>query len=144
MIFAIGLLVCVFQISSALIDDGCPHPCYAGGKKYCFPIPCPLPPCVDRAKNQTTDCCESCPNGLFCEFILCNCCVIYIIISKTLTTTLFTLKLHSSTWARRRRSAMVNVLGFESGGTVFEPRPVCPLQHYFSSLHDDWHYYILT
>ena len=40
----------------------CPANCTAGGKHYCFPIPCPLPPCVDPVKSAG-DCCEHCPNG---------------------------------------------------------------------------------
>ncbi|KAK3604309.1 hypothetical protein CHS0354_021573 [Potamilus streckersoni] len=45
----------------------CPMPCMQGGHKYCFPLPCPHPPCVD-AVRATGECCPHCPNGPNCSY----------------------------------------------------------------------------
>ncbi|KAL3888260.1 hypothetical protein ACJMK2_000631 [Sinanodonta woodiana] len=45
----------------------CPMPCMQGGQKYCFPLPCPHPPCVDPVRADG-ECCPHCPNGPNCSY----------------------------------------------------------------------------
>ena len=52
-----GLLLC--GVCQAFLED-CPHPCTQGGRKYCHPIPCPLPPC-NNSVTPTGACCPECP-----------------------------------------------------------------------------------
>ena len=44
----------------------CPFLCVLNGQYTCVPPPCPLPPCVDATKAPL-ECCEHCPNGIFCS-----------------------------------------------------------------------------
>ena len=47
----------------AMVTQGaCPYPCTQGGHHYCYPLPCPLPPCAYPVKDAGA-CCSHCPTG---------------------------------------------------------------------------------
>ena len=61
-LFCVPCLVTSESEDAMVTQGACPYPCTQGGHHYCFPLPCPLPPCAHPVKDAGA-CCSHCPTG---------------------------------------------------------------------------------
>ena len=61
-LFCVPCLVTSESEDAMVTQGACPYPCTQGGHHYCYPLPCPLPPCAHPVKDAGA-CCSHCPTG---------------------------------------------------------------------------------